>query len=651
MAIAQMKKVTLLATQVDQTHLIEAIQSLQNIELIKLDEEALDSLAIQFDHHLQEQEINTLSDTLRSIQEAKDYLVTYAPQQSVFKQLQQHRHTYSLSELKREVEALNIEALVQQVTHFRTKLTKLESDLSDNERAETFLREWTKLEVHPSDLGQFDLFKLRIGTIETKDQDDFEKAIKESEYFKFDEIFYSDAIIHYIVYAPIDQSESLNQLLATYHFKDLSYHYQDLPKVELARTQKERKSILSEIKEVKKELKASSDSISSLDLAYEYYYNLRERIKAREMIVNTENIFMVSGWTPIKDLEEQIHFIRKELSDYPLAVMTADVLPEEIDDVPILLDNHKMVEPFEGITSQYNLPKYNEIDPTPFYYPFHIIFFGMMSADAGYGLLLWLVTWYALKKFDLSRSMRKNIAMFNQLSIGTIAVGLAFGSFLGLDLPFRLIDLNTQVMEFMMISVGLGIIHILLGYSIKLYLSYRERDFGSFYLDSFQWILMIFGAVMLAINAMTISNPIIHKIGLWLVILNVIGMFIVNIMVSENKFAGFGQGLFGLMDIAGLVGDVVSYTRLTALAISGANIGMAFNLIIGLMPTPIRFTVGLILFVILHALNMFISYLGAYVHDMRLEYVEFFGKFYEGGGRAFAPLRALEKYVWIKNNK
>lgn len=285
----------------------------------------------------------------------------------------------------------------------------------------------------------------------------------------------------------------------------------------------------------------------------------------------------------------------------------------------------------------------------PFFSLFQVLFFGLMSADLGYGLLLFIATMIPLQFFDLSERMRQSFQSFNYMSVGTMGVGVLFGSFFGFDMPFALMNYTDQVIEVMVFSVAIGVIHMLVGYSLKLYLTLKDKDYASLYLDALQWMMILVGVGMMAVNKL-LAIPMLNTVGLVLILGNIVGMFIVNMMAASNPLAGLGQGLFGLIDIAGLIGDIVSYTRLTALGVAGANIGMAFNIIVDLFPPLVRFTLGIILFLILHALNIFITYLGSYVHSMRLEFVEFFGKFYATGGKAFEPLKPCEKDIWIKRD-
>lgn len=142
--------------------------------------------------------------------------------------------------------------------------------------------------------------------------------------------------------------------------------------------------------------------------------------------------------------------------------------------------------------------------------------------------------------------------------------------------------------------------------------------------------------------------PLVATVGQWVAIANAVGIVVVATGTAKNKAAGFASGLYQLYGVSSYVGDLVSFTRLMALSISGASIAAAFNLIISFFPPVARFTVGAVLFLLLQGLNLFLSVLGGYVHGARLQFVEFFNKFYQGGGRPLRPLKAYEKYVTIK---
>lgn len=646
-----MKKISVLARKEDQDIILQAIQSLKNIETIDLKSEISDDLLSYFEMSKVDPKIRQISNQLDQINESIEYLTHYVKPQSFIKKMFSQRQVFTLNELKQRVDRMDLQVLLDLVKSQQQKINELTKKLMTNEEVESFLRSWLNLEILPNEVSKLNYVSIRIGTIESKFYDEMKKDLATLDAV-VDEMFYSEELANFTITVSKDRTDALDEILAKYNFKDLTYTYDVKPSVKLNEIMREREQIIQQRQSEINQLRFEDEVLWNLKLVKEYLYNVREREHAREMILNTQTLFILTGWTPEKDLEEEITAIKAVMENKPIAVLTEDVQVEEVDKVPILLDNAHIVGPFESVTEQYSLPKYNATDPTPYFYPFHILFFGMMSADLGYGLVLWLLTYIPLKKADLSPNMRKTLRFFHQLSYGTMAVGVFFGSFFGFNLPFKVWDITENVIEVLILSMTLGIIHLFVGYLLKGAEAYRHKDWKSLYLDAIQWMLMLVGIVLLGINMGFLGNQaILQTIGVWLIIGNIIGMVLVNILATKNKMVGLGQGILGIIGAAGFMGDLISYTRLAALAVSGANIGMAFNMIIGMLPPLFRFTIGILLFIALHALNIFLSFLGAYVHNMRLEYVEFFGKFYDGGGRKFNPLKPLEENIWIKKEK
>src|SRR5699024_5429407 len=252
-------------------------------------------------------------------------------------------------------------------------------------------------------------------------------------------------------------------------FRFLKYPYEELPKEELKANQEKRSELLSEQKAIKQELKTWKDEKRQLELAIEYLYSKKERMKAKELVVNSEHLFLASGWVEADQQDYIIQSITSDLNDR-VAIISEEVLEDEYDDVPIKLNNNPLVKPYELLIHMFSFPKYDEIDPTAWIAPFYFIFFGMMSADAGYGLVLFAGTFAALKLFEMDRSLEQNIRFFMYNSVSTILFGLIFGSFFGADLPFRLLSLQDDVITILIISIILGVIHIVLGFQLGAYL-------------------------------------------------------------------------------------------------------------------------------------------------------------------------------------
>lgn len=657
MGIARMKKLTFLAEQSEKDAVLKAMQEMQDIEVIPL------SNAIEEDEELMsvlhvEDKSETVGDLTQMIQEIRyaiSFLNEYVTQEPLLKRMRGKRPVYSLLELEAAVEAMNYKGLLQRVDYMEQAIDRLEDQLEEAKKEEVFFRRWQNLTFVPEQTKFIRHFNLLVGSVEAEKAQAFEAELATLEHVFVEDIYQTrDTWGFLVVYAATDDSEEVatrQETLQQYGFQVLNYNYENIPADELKSNLELQRNIIQQIALEKKNLKDHRQTRDQLQLAEEYFFNLREREKAKELMVNNQFAFVISGWAQADKIDYFTQRIISQSNEQAICHFQFDVEEDEMAEVPTKLENHAWVQPFESLTTQFGVPKYGGFDPTPWFYPFHIGFFGMMSADLGYGILLWLATFIAIKQFELSASMRSAMKMFNQMAVGTMIFGLIFGSFFGFDLPFKLLDLTNDVIVVMGISVFIGIVHMLLAYLIKFYLAIKDRDYVSAYLDSAQWALMLLGLVVIAMNMLLFKADWLMTAGLILILGNVLGMFVVKIFSNNNKVVGVGQALFGIMDIASMIGDLVSYTRLTALAVAGANIGMAFNLILSLLPPIVRFTAGLLLFVALHALNIFITYLGAYVHSMRLEYVEFFGKFFDADGRLFNPLKTLEKYIWIKSDK
>ena len=226
--------------------------------------------------------------------------------------------------------------------------------------------------------------------------------------------------------------------------------------------------------------------------------------------------------------------------------------------------------------------------------------------------------------------------------------GLIYGNFFGNELSFQLLSGSTDITEILVVSVAFGYMQLMFGLFLKFYVQWKMRDNkAKAIFQAGSWILFLISVVVIVLAMMILNNPGLQTIGVGGIIVSLVMVVIGGSLDGETIGGKIGWGLYGLMDITSYLGDLVSYTRLMALGVAGGSIAAAFNLIISYLPTPAKFTVGILLFIVLHGLNIFLSYLSAYVHGIRLQYLEFFGKFYTGGGRAFKPMKSNEKYVEV----
>lgn len=651
MAIAKMNKLKLISLQGHKDTILKGIQSMQSVELIDISAHYTD---IQTMSTARREELDThskkLNDAYNRYQEHLRFLVQYLAQPKLLEKLRTPKQALSLAELEKEVESINKEEVLEKIAAKRTLLRNNEQTLATLKEEEDFLSKWRKLTHVPNEMQKLDFVIMETGTVPQATTDSFIQSIRESTYFFIEEI-YQTREEHGItvVYDKKDEIEAKKNLEES-HFTAINYPFTHTPEAELIRITEQREVLYEEVKVAKEQLKAMGNEEWALKLMIEEVFAKLQRVRGQKLMVDERHLFVLEGWLEESKISDIKEVLEQELNPSDFALIIEDVQEEETDSVPIVLKNNKFVAPFETITAMYSLPKYNEMDPTPFLMPFYLVFFGMMMADAGYGLILFVATLVALKYFHLEKGMKKSMMFFHLLSYPTMIWGLIYGSFFGLELPVVLLSTMDDVNTILIISVVFGIIQILLGLGLKAYLLFRDKDPLGAIADGVGWIVIFVGLIVLLIASMVFPSAFLATIGKAIAIAGVITILIATAWASENKGLGFGLGLYNLYGITGYVGDIVSYTRLMALGVSGGSIAMAFNMIIEFLPGPARVTIGILLFVVLHMINLGLSMLSAYVHGARLIFVEFFGKFYEGGGKALDPLKTSEEYIDLKNN-
>lgn len=408
-----------------------------------------------------------------------------------------------------------------------------------------------------------------------------------------------------------------------------------------------------EAQRLTEQLKVAATSSKLLKKGFDMVTLQIDDQKVRENIFQTQSVFALTGWLTENDMDK----VKKILDKYPCYYTM--VQPEEGDDPPIKLKNNKFVEPYEMITEMYSLPTPDGIDPTPILTPFFILFFGMMLADAGYGLILFLLCFIGLKKLKPDEGFLKNAMNIGvACGLSTIFWGVMYGGYFGnlvtqvaeswfgvtVTVPAVFDPLNDP-MSVMLLSLILGAIHLFAGMGVKIYMLAKRGHLLDGLMDIGLWYVLLIGLPMLAL-------PVTAGIGKVLSIVGAVGLILTQGRHEKNIFMKLIKGVMSLYDITSYLSDVLSYARILALGLAGGVIANVMN-IMGTMPglNIIGVVVFVAIFAIGHAFNLAISGLGAYVHTSRLQYVEFFGKFYEAGGRPFKPFKANTKYTLISDKE
>ena len=652
MAIAKMSKVMLIAPTDKQNDLLDAIQELQSLEVTSLEQAkelfAENSIALQ---EADADGINALQQKFEGIHAAITFVEKNQKQPSLIQKLKTPKEQFALSELQKEVQNWDTDALVEHVESIRNTLRKKDDELKELREKEALLRKWSALDFYPKDIFKHPYTKTKMGTIPQATDNAYLDGLKESELISVYEVYHTREEIGVLVTYPRKAQQAAKEELAKAHFSIVWYAFEEAPSVELEKNLKAQQAVVDAKKKVLDDLQEEKDLLRKLQLSAEVTYNELQKEQAKNGLVNGQHVFVLQGWLTTKAVDDVEVQLKEKLGEGEYVFLPLEIAEEEYEEVPTVLENNAFLQPFENLTEMYGLPKYGELDPTPYTAPFYLVFFGMMAADLGYGALLWLGTFIMLKFFHFDKGMNRNLKFFHLLSYPVMIWGIIFGSAFGADLPFQPLSLSKDLITIMILSIIFGVIQIMVGLSLGAYSNLKKKAYVDAYTSHLGWLAIITGIILYVLGSMVLNISWIATIGSSIAIIAAVAIVVVTVLSSENKWGGLASGLYNLYGISGYVADVVSYTRLMALAVSGGSIASAFNMLVGFLPPIARFTAGIFLIVALQGLNIFLSFLGAYVHGLRLQFVEFFGKFYDGGGHALKPFKTYEKYVDIKQQK
>ena len=361
-----------------------------------------------------------------------------------------------------------------------------------------------------------------------------------------------------------------------------------------------------------------------------------------ERLLTDGTIVFFEGWAPAENLSE----VQALLDGAGCAWEAEDPAEEDIPDVPVRLKNNWLTKPLNMVTEMYSLPAYNNVDPNPLMAPFFILFYGIMMADMGYGILMFLAGTIIAKKYRPKGTMGHMMGLMQLCGVSTFIMGAITGGFFGDFLTqvvkittggdFALPALFTPLNDTLMILVGamaLGLVQIITGMAVSFIRKLKAGQVMDAVFEEVTWWIVFIGIGLMAAG---ITNLALY-VGLALI---VIGPLVTG--------QGFGKimGIFGSLynHVTGYFGDILSYARLMALMLAGSVIAQVFNTL-GAIPGNI--VIFLVISLAGNALNFALNLLGCYVHDLRLQCLEYFGKFYEDGGKPFRPLAMETKYVDI----
>jgi len=413
------------------------------------------------------------------------------------------------------------------------------------------------------------------------------------------------------------------------------------------------KQLLQDLKKQRHNLLQPARQLLKLELEFKYSYDAllhqQERERAQDQIIFLATSALIAGWLPRKFLRS---FQKQLRSAYPSAYLS-EVTPQPNERPPVALHNSSAIKPFEAVTDLYGKPAYHDLDPTPFLSLFFLISFGLALSDAGYGFVMATLTALTLKFIPLKRDLKKMIKLLMYTGFSTMVFGALMGSWFSIDLAkfspnpladlllkLKILDPISQPITLLFVAFAIGLVQLLSARLIKAYDYYRQGRIKEALLDEVSW----FTFISLLLAWIYTDNQIL----LWLTIANATLLVFTQGRQQKNIFVKFGSGLISLYGLINFMSDTLSYARLLALGLATGIIGLVVNLMADLVSHSfpiIGLVLAAVVLIIGHVFNLGINALGAFIHSGRLQFVEFFPKFIEGGGLAYKPLGRVGKYV------
>lgn len=632
-----MKHLRLLGMESEREALLKAMQDMECVEISSIDgsEEALESGFAKPD----DKALMSAQEASRAYRTALASLDRFAPEKKgMFRKRQGVSRAAFFSAESEE----NARTAAETINKDTRRLGEIESERTKNEALRATLAPWLTVDAP---LGGADgALAVFFGTVGLNVTDDALKAL-------------ADSLDGLLTWQQASSDRSLRYLLVMCHgsvkeralsaLRDLGFSTVNFRG--MTGTAKENDKALAEnLAALEKERQEIEQRIAGLGGKREALLEASDRAaialrreEAKSRLVGTDKVFLLEGWLPADRCAE----IEKMLEPFTCATETREPTEDEYPQVPVQLKNNKLTRPLNMVTEMYSLPAYGTLDPNPLMAPFFILFYGIMMADMGYGLLMMIASVIISKKYRPKGTSGELFSLLGLCGISTFIMGALTGGFFGDFLTqlvaivspgtvFALPKLFDPLDDLTMILIGsmaLGMVQIVTGMAISLIEKCKRKKFLDAFFEEITWWIVFIGIALLALG----KGAAVLYVGCALVLLG---------PIVQGKGWGRLTGVFGSLynHVTGYFGDILSYTRLMALMLAGSVIAQVFNMLAAMPGNVIAF---IIISMLGNAMNFGLNLLGCYVHDLRLQCLEFFNKFYVDGGKPFRPMTLDTEYV------
>ena len=632
-----MKHLRLLGMESEREALLKTMQDLECVEISNIDgsEEALRTgLAKPDDRAL----LNAQEES-RAYRTALAALDRFAPEK---KGLFRKRQGVSRASFFDEENERQARAAAEAINADMRRLGEIESERTKNEALRASLAPWLAVDA-PLDSTD-GVLSLLFGTVGATVTDDALRALSDSlsGLLTWQQAS-SDKTLRYLLIAchKSVKEQALSALrelgFSTVSFRGLCGTAEENDKkLEAALA-----ALESERREIERRVERFGGNRETLLEASDRAAILLRREEAKSRLIETDKVFLLEGWLPA----DRCTALEKALEPFTCAVETREPAEDEYPQVPVQLRNNKLTRPLNMVTEMYSLPAYGTLDPNPLMAPFFILFYGIMMADMGYGILMMIASVIIGKKYRPKGTSGELFSLLGLCGLSTFIVGALTGGFFGDFLTqlvaivspgtvFALPKLFDPLDDLTMILIGsmaLGVVQIITGMAISLIEKCKRKKFLDAFFEEITWWIVFLGIALAVLK----KGTAVLYLGCALVLLG---------PIVQGKGWGKLTGVFGSIynHVTGYFGDILSYTRLMALMLAGSVIAQVFNMLAAMPGNVVAF---LIISMLGNAMNFGLNLLGCYVHDLRLQCLEFFNKFYVDGGKPFRPMTLDTEYV------
>ena len=636
MAIVKMKKFKLFALEKDRKSLLKELQKFSYVHFVKTkeDDESLKEIELNQDMTIikeKNQKVKWMLNYFSKLfpKETKKEIDESSIKETLFVLLEQQASKYDFSN-----DYENLANISGEIDSNKEEIANLETYRKE-------LSKWLNIKESLGNLKAFKTAKFFLGTVAKKNFEPLKDKLRNFEHTYIEEISDESSQINIMLLTSNTEEKELKNELKTYSFTETNFNFDTSFTEEYEKTKSREEELKKANEKLKEKVEKLLKLIPKLLIQKEYLDNalMRETVVSNFKATDTVNV--IEGYIPL-DMEEEFKKIVNKNSNKSNYLEITEVDKDD-EEVPILLKNSGITGLFASITQMYALPRYNEIDPTAILSIFYWIFFGMMVADFAYGLILFILSGLALMIGKFDENKRKFLKFFFALSFSTMIWGLLYGSAFGdlIKLPTQVLDSSKDFMSIFILSIIFGAIHLVIALGIKAYILIKNGHFMDVIYDVFLWYLTLTSLIILLLAGRFGLSEFTKNIFIACAVIGMLGIVVFGARDAKTLVGRIGGGLYSLYGITSYIGDFVSYLRLMALGLAGGFIASAINIIVKMLVSKgiLGIILGVVVFTLGQSFNIFLSFLSSYVHTSRLTYVEFFSKFYEGGGKAFKKFR------------